>query len=113
MYSQGVPLSLHIYNENGYQLSPFERLLMNKILLQENGAGAALANRLILTFMNQDTVIKDTNAAMQKAVDHTIHEFSTLNTGKANPSMVESLIVKCYDSSMKMLETFSSSISAP
>ena len=41
---------------------------------------------------------------MQKALDHTTHEFSTLNTGKANPSMVESLVIKCYDSSMKLLE---------
>ena len=54
--------------------------------------------------MNTETTLSDCTAAMQKALDHTLNEFSTLNTGKANPSMVESLSVECYDSSMKLLE---------
>ena len=39
---------------------------------------------------------------MQKSVDHVIHEFSTLHTGKANSSMVETVIVDVYGSSMKL-----------
>ena len=30
---------------------------------------------------------------MQKSVDHVLHEFSTLHTGKANTSMVENITV--------------------
>ena len=33
--------------------------------------------------MDTKKVITDGGIAMKKAVDHTIHEFSTLNTGKA------------------------------
>ena len=39
---------------------------------------------------------------MQKSVDHVIGEFNTLNTGKANPSMVEGVTVDVYGSSMKL-----------
>ena len=37
---------------------------------------------------------------MQKSVDHVIGEFNTLNTGKANPSMVEGVTVDVYGYSM-------------
>ena len=39
---------------------------------------------------------------MQKSVDHVVHEFSTLHTGKANSSMVETVTVDVYGSSMKL-----------
>ena len=39
---------------------------------------------------------------MQKSVDHVVHEFSSLHTGKANSSMVETVIVDVYGSSMKL-----------
>mgnify|MGYP003978837621 FL=1 len=39
---------------------------------------------------------------MQKSVDHVLHEFSTLHTGKANTSMVENVTVDVYGSSMKL-----------
>ena len=39
---------------------------------------------------------------MQKSVDHVVHEFSTLHTGKANSSMVETVTVVVYGSSMKL-----------
>ncbi len=35
---------------------------------------------------------------MKKALDHTLHEFHTLNTGKAQPSMVENIQVEVYGS---------------
>ncbi len=40
-----------------------------------------------------ETIILETGETMEKAVSHTLHEFSTLHTGKASPSMVESLAV--------------------
>ena len=39
---------------------------------------------------------------MQKSVDHVLHEFSTLHTGKANTSMVENINVDVYGSAMKL-----------
>ncbi len=39
---------------------------------------------------------------MQKSVDHVLHEFSTLHTGKANTSMVENIMVDVYGSGMKL-----------
>ena len=39
---------------------------------------------------------------MQKSVDHVLHEFAALHTGKANTSMVESVNVDVYGSNMKL-----------
>ncbi len=41
---------------------------------------------------------------MRKAVDYTLHEFSTLHTGKASPSMVEDVMVQAYGSAMRLKE---------
>ncbi len=41
---------------------------------------------------------------MKKAIDHTLHEFSTIHTGKANPTMVESVSVEAYGSTMRLKE---------
>lgn len=46
--------------------------------------------------MDTKKVITDGNTAMKKAVDHTLHEFHTLNVGKAQPSMVENILVEVY-----------------
>lgn len=51
--------------------------------------------------MSQD-ILDDTNQSMTKAVEHTLHEFSTLHTGKASPSMVENVMVDAYGSSMRL-----------
>ena len=48
---------------------------------------------------------------MQKSVDHVLHEFSTLHTGKANTSMVENVTVDVYGSSMKLRDV--SAITTP
>ena len=40
--------------------------------------------------------ITDMQAKMKKALDHTLHEFSTIHTGKASPTMVESVMVEAY-----------------
>ena len=41
-------------------------------------------------------ILTDASTRMKKSVDHTLHEFSTLHTGKASPSMVEGVMVEAY-----------------
>jgi ribosome recycling factor len=52
--------------------------------------------------MSSAPVLNDVNARMKKAVDHTLHEFSTIHTGKASPAMVESVMVEAYGSMMPL-----------
>ena len=47
-------------------------------------------------------IIDDVNQSMTKALDHTLHEFSTLHTGKASHSMVENVMVDAYGSNMRL-----------
>ena len=49
-------------------------------------------------------IIVDTQARMKKALDHTLHEFSSIHTGKATPSMVENVIVEAYGTQMRLKE---------
>jgi ribosome recycling factor len=49
-------------------------------------------------------ILDDAQAKMKKAVDHTLHEFSTIHTGKATPTMVESVMVEAYGSMMRLKE---------
>ena len=49
-------------------------------------------------------ILTDMQAKMTKAVDHTLHELSTIHTGKATPTMVESVMVEAYGSSMRLKE---------
>lgn len=47
-------------------------------------------------------VLNETQAKMKKSVDHTLHEFSNIHTGKANPSMVEGIMVEAYGSMVRI-----------
>lgn len=47
-------------------------------------------------------ILSDTQAKMKKAVDHTLQEFSNIHTGKATPSMVESIMVEAYGSMIRI-----------
>lgn len=49
-------------------------------------------------------ILTDAQARMKKAVDHTLHEFSTIHTGKATPAMVETVTVEAYGSQMRLKE---------
>jgi ribosome recycling factor len=40
--------------------------------------------------------LAEAQAKMKKAVDHTLHEFSSIHTGKATPAMVETVLVEAY-----------------
>jgi ribosome recycling factor len=43
-------------------------------------------------------VLNETQVKMKKSVDHTLHEFSSIHTGKATPAMVETVMVEAYGS---------------
>ena len=43
-------------------------------------------------------ILTDAQTKMKKAVDHTLHEFSSIHTGKATPQMVEGVMVEAYGS---------------
>jgi ribosome recycling factor len=54
--------------------------------------------------MPANTIIKSATDAMTKAVEHTIHEFASVRTGKASPALVENVDVhvQSYGSHMKL-----------
>ena len=52
--------------------------------------------------METNKIFDNMDSEMQKSVDHVLHEFSTLHTGKANTSMVENITVDVYGSNMKL-----------
>ncbi|MSU66656.1 MAG: ribosome recycling factor [Opitutus sp.] len=49
-------------------------------------------------------ILTESQAKMKKAVDHTLHEFSSIHTGKATPAMVETVVVEAYGSNMRLKE---------
>ncbi|MDE3084102.1 MAG: ribosome recycling factor [Verrucomicrobiota bacterium] len=49
-------------------------------------------------------ILTDTQAKMKKAFDYTLHEFSSIHTGKATPAMVEGVMVEAYGSHMRLKE---------
>jgi ribosome recycling factor len=49
-------------------------------------------------------ILTDVSNRMKKAIDFTLHEFSTIHTGKASPAMVEGVMVEAYGSMMRLKE---------
>jgi ribosome recycling factor len=49
-------------------------------------------------------LLTEANAKMKKALDFTLHEFSSIHTGKATPAMVEGVMVEAYGSQMRLKE---------
>jgi len=47
-------------------------------------------------------ILNEATARMKKAVEHTLHEFSTVHTGKASPAMVENVMVEAYGSAVPL-----------
>lgn len=47
-------------------------------------------------------IMKETRAAMEKAVESTKREFATIHAGKASPSMLETVKVEMYGTTMSM-----------
>lgn len=54
--------------------------------------------------MDPDESLLEVEDAMQKALDHVIHEFTTVRTGKASPTLIENLdiFIQSYGSQMKL-----------
>ena len=49
-------------------------------------------------------ILMEMSAKMKKALDHTLHEFAAIHTGKATPAMVEGVMVEAYGSQMRLKE---------
>ena len=49
-------------------------------------------------------ILTDTQLKMNKAVEHTLHEFSAIHTAKATPTMVEGVMIEAYGSQMRLKE---------
>jgi ribosome recycling factor len=47
-------------------------------------------------------IVKDARAAMDKDIAHVKHEFGTVRSGKASPSMLESVRVEIYGQQMQL-----------
>lgn len=56
-------------------------------------------------------ILKDARSGMEKAVEAAKRDFSTLRTGKASPSMLDSVRVEVYGSMMQLNQV--ASVSAP
>jgi ribosome recycling factor len=52
--------------------------------------------------MDTKQIIAGGDTAMKKAVEHTLHELATLNTGKAQPSMVENVLIETYGTQVRL-----------
>jgi ribosome recycling factor len=61
--------------------------------------------------MTPDEILFETEAAMEKATDYMVHEFSGVRTGKASPALVENIDVEAYGAQMKLKQL--AVISAP
>jgi ribosome recycling factor len=47
-------------------------------------------------------IVTDTQGRLKKALDHALHEFGTIRTGKASPTMVEGVAVEAYGTTMRL-----------
>ena len=52
--------------------------------------------------MSTSTIISKANSDMEKIIEFMMHEFAAIRTGKASPTLVESIDVHAYGSSMKL-----------
>lgn len=52
--------------------------------------------------MSSDEILLETEEAMEKAVNHMVHEFASVRTGKASPALVENLEVEAYGANMRL-----------
>jgi len=57
--------------------------------------------------------VHDTEEKIKKAVDSTVREFSEIRTGRANPGIVEGIIVECYDTHMPLKQVATISVPEP
>jgi ribosome recycling factor len=54
--------------------------------------------------MEPKDILQTMIADLKKAVDHTLHQFGSLHTGKASPAMLDSVRVNAYGSTVPLKE---------
>ena len=54
--------------------------------------------------MSRDDILLEAEMAMEKNVNHLVHEFAAVRTGKASPALVENIMVDVYGSQMRIRE---------
>ncbi|MFP4157749.1 MAG: ribosome recycling factor [Opitutales bacterium] len=54
--------------------------------------------------MEPKEILKSLNDDLKKAVEHTLHEFNSLHTGKATPAMLDGVRVHAYGSTVTLKE---------
>jgi len=52
--------------------------------------------------MTAEEILFEAEVSMEKSVDYMVHEFSSVRTGKASPTLVENVDVEAYGSTMKL-----------
>src|SRR5215467_12825588 len=52
--------------------------------------------------MSRDDILLEAEMSMEKSVNHLVHEFAAVRTGKASPGVVENVDVQAYGSTMKL-----------
>ena len=52
--------------------------------------------------MSRDDILLEAEMSMEKSVNHLVHEFAAVRTGKASPGIVENVDVQAYGSTMKL-----------
>jgi ribosome recycling factor len=52
--------------------------------------------------MSRDDILLEAEMSMEKSVNHLVHEFAAVRTGKASPGLVENVDVQTYGSTMKL-----------
>ena len=57
--------------------------------------------------------IHDTEEKLKKTVESTVREFSEIRTGRANPGIVEGIMVECYGTHMPLKQVATISVPEP
>jgi ribosome recycling factor len=57
--------------------------------------------------------VHDTEEKLKKTVDSTVRDFSEIRTGRANPGIVEGVMVECYDTHMPLKQVATISVPEP
>src|SRR5438034_4707743 len=52
--------------------------------------------------MSREEVLLEAEMSMEKSVNHLVHEFAAVRTGKASTGLVENVDVQAYGSTMKL-----------
>jgi len=52
--------------------------------------------------VSRDDILLEAEMVMEKNVNHLVHEFASVRTGKASPGLVENVDVQAYGSTMKL-----------